>query len=211
MDISLAVKNIIIVGEFEPAFFDKYFFIKHNIVKEDDIQNSSIFMAEACMLNTEDFNLTIVSNQLVITDLKVKSEIQNIIEITEKIISVSQFNYSAMGINFHWYLFSGEKTTEISKKYFYNENDILTNKFFNEDNVSYGTYLSKDFGLSRMKLDIKPATLSKINNDEVERVIAFTFNFHVDLRNENKIIDVLPLGQKYCDETIKVIKSYEFN
>lgn len=212
MDFSLAVKNIIIVGDFNPAFFDKYFFIKNNIVQETDIDDSCHFLTDVCILNTTKFNLTIVSNQLVLSDLNSVYDINKAIEIVNKITASSQFKSTALGINFHWYLFSEEKTSEISKKYFYNENEMLTKQFFNGDNTSYGIYLSKDFGLSRMKLDIKPATLTKIDTNNEQRVIAFVFNFHVDLKNDNKdkIFAALEEAQKYCEESKKIINAYEF-
>lgn len=212
MDFSLAVKNIVIVGDFNPGLFDKYFFIKHSILLEQDILETSHFLSDVCILNTNEFALTIVGNQLAITDLKSDLNIQKIIEVLKKIISVGQYQARAMGVNFHWYLFSEEKTSEISKKYFYNENEILTNTFFNEENVSYGIYLSKDFGLSRMKLDIKPATVTQIGSENEQRVIAFTFNFHSDLKNENtnQVMNILDQSNNYCEETIKIIKSYEF-
>jgi len=33
----LQVENIVLVGGFNSTLFDKYFFIKHNIVKENEI------------------------------------------------------------------------------------------------------------------------------------------------------------------------------
>ncbi len=39
----LRIKNIVLVGLFNPSFFDKYLFIKNGIVKEEEILDGSIF------------------------------------------------------------------------------------------------------------------------------------------------------------------------
>lgn len=208
MEFALAVKNIVIVGNFSPGNFDKYFFIKNLIVSENEIQENSQFFNELCILNTPMFNITIVVNQLVFTDLNGSYNLDNAIIVLKKLVSTSQFKCSAMGINFHWYLFSEEKTTELSKRLFYNENEKITKAFFNVDNVSYGLYLSKDFGNSRMKLDIKPATVTKIETSIEQKVLAFVFNFHVDLKNKDNtmIFKILDESSSYFNESKKIVE-----
>lgn len=209
MELSLTVKNIVIVGIFKPSKFDKYFFLKNNIFEEGEIAETSIFSSEFSIIETQDFNLTVLSNQLIFTEKE--PQLKDLMsEIFSKIINSVDINASGFGINLHWFLFSEDKTNELSKKYFYNETSTI-NDFFKGDNISYGCYLSKDFGNSRMKLDIKPVTVTKIGTELEQRVIVFNFNFHTDLKNKNckqEIIKSLSEIQKYTDETETILNLY---
>ena len=210
METSLTVKNIVLIGEFQPSKFDKYYFLKNNIFEEHEISEESLFTSDFTIVTAKGFNLTIVANQLVLNEIEPKVE-NTMADLVTKILSTSSFLGSGFGINLHWYLFSGDKTNEVAKKYFYNENSVL-NTFFNEENVSYGTYLSKDFGNSRLKLDIKPATVVTIDSQIEQKIISFGFNFHTDLKGEDfksNIFKSLSEFKDYINETIKIISLYE--
>lgn len=210
MEISLTVKNIVLIGEFQPSKFDKYYFLKNNIFNENEISEQSIFTSDFALVVARGFNLTIVTNQIVLTENELKVD-ETMVELMDKIVSTSNFTASGFGVNLHWYLFSGEKTSEIAKKHFYNEKSEI-NSFFKGDDISYGSYLSKDFGNSRLKLDIKPATVMKIDSEIEQRIISFAFNFHTDLKNENFKDDIkksLSEVEEYIKETRKIISIYE--
>lgn len=210
METSLTVKNIVLLGEFQPSKFDKYYFLKNNIFEESEISEESLFTPDFTIVIAKGFNLTIVANQLILNEIEPKTDYV-ISELMNKIVSTSDFIGTGFGINLHWYLFSGDKTSEVSKQHFYNEKSLL-NTFFNEANVSYGSYISKDFGNSRLKLDIKPATVITIDSKVEQRIISFGFNFHTDLKGEDFKVDIfksLSEFKDYLSETIKIISLYE--
>jgi hypothetical protein len=210
METSLTVKNIVLLGEFQPSKFDKYYFLKNNIFEEYEISEESLFTSDFTIVIARGFNLTIVANQLVLNEIEPKTD-DAISELMSKIVSTCAFIGTGFGINLHWYLFSGDKTSEVAKKYFYNEKSVL-NTFFNEENVSYGSYISKDFGNSRLKLDIKPATVVTIDSEIEQRIISFGFNFHTDLKGDDFKADIfksLSEFKDYINETFKIISLYE--
>ena len=43
MQSTLKIKNIVLVGIFNPSAFDKYFFIKNNLATEEEILPNSTF------------------------------------------------------------------------------------------------------------------------------------------------------------------------
>jgi len=211
MEISLTVKNIVLIGEFQPSKFDKYYFLKNNIFDENEISDESIFNSDFTIVVARGFNLTILTNQIVLTENEPKVQ-SSITDLMSKIVSSSNFVGSGFGINIHWYLFSGEKTSELAKKYFYNDKSEI-NTFFNDGSVSYGSYLSKDFKNSRLKLDIKPATVVRIDSKSEQKIISFAFNFHTDLVNENfreEILKSLSEINDYMEETRKIVSIYEY-
>ena len=210
METSLTVKNIVLLGEFQPSKFDKYYFLKNNIFEENEISDESLFTSDFTIVIARGFNLTIVANQLVLNEIEPNTD-DAISELMSKIVNSSIFTGTGFGINLHWYLFSRDKTNEIAKKYFYNEKSLL-NPFFSGENVSYGSYISKDFGNSRLKLDIKPATVVTIDSEIEQRIISFGFNFHTDLKDEDFKADIfksLSEFKEYINETIKIISLYE--
>lgn len=209
MEISLTVKNIVLIGEFQPSKFDKYYFLKNYIFEESEISEESIFTSDFVHITTKKINLTIFNNQIVLNEIEPSVD-DSISLIMKKIIDTADFSGIGFGINLHWYLFTGNDTNEFARKYFYNEKSEL-NSFFKGDNISYGAYYSKDFGNSRLKLDIKPATVVKIDSQFEQRIISFSFNFHTDLKNsdfKNNIYKSLSEINNYTSETQKIISLY---
>ena len=212
MQIDLKIKNIVLIGAFNPSMFDKYFFIKNNIVKEEDILPTSVFnQPGACQLITEKFHFFITTNQVVLTDLLPG---KNDIGINQTLLSISQIgafaNVTASGINFHFFMEKDEKSIEeLSREYFFNER-LRINEFFKSDDSMFGTYLSTNFKDSRLKLDVKPNTVVP-NPVEIERlVIAFIFNFHFEVNNKLDILyKSLNEYNEYEEYSNKIISTYK--
>lgn len=209
MDIQLVVKNIVVIGNFNPLKFDKYFFLKNNIFEENEILETSIFLPEFCMLQTSFVNIQITSQQLIVNDINIDI-FHDISSLSKKIISYSDFSANAAGVNFHFYKFTKHQTQNLSKKYFYSENNLI-NKFFDGEDVNYGYYISKNYNNARLKLDIKPATVQNLESNINEKLIQFQFNFHVDFENNSKdvLYSVIEKYENYYEEAKKIITIYE--
>ncbi len=216
MNINLAVKNVVLVGEFKASLFDKYFFIKNNITTEDDILEDSIFTPEISRLITSELHVTIMPHQVVINDIQQNSDIVRATSIAKIIVGTSNLVASAMGINLHWFLFGdkNENIIHLTKDLFFNREEKISKNFFDTDDAAYGLYLSKTFKDARLKLEIKPATLSRIEDNIEEKVLTFVFNYHIDLNNDednNKLIlSVLDESSQYYEESQRIIDIYEF-
>lgn len=206
---SLTVRNLVIVGDFIPSKFDKYYFLKNNIFNEEDILEQSVFVGEFCQLLTNKYSLLILPNQLVFNEL-IPQKDDALGKIMEQIASTSEFAASALGYNLHWYIHA-DNTKEIAKKYFYNENSALIKNFFDTADSNYGCYVSKDFGKARLKLDIKPNILKHPVTGE-ENILVFAFNFHYDLNEVNfkvEILSILKELNSYNNEAEKIMSIYE--
>jgi hypothetical protein len=211
MKISLAVRNFVIVGEFIPSKFDKYYFLKNDIFEESDILDSSVFSTEFCQLSTNKFSLLILPNQLVLTEL-VPENTEVLSNTIEKISFTSDFVASAMGYNVHYYMYD-DNIKELARKYFYNENISLAKNFFDTEDANFGYYASKNFKDSRLKLDIKPNILKHHNDNREENILIFAFNFHRDLNiadYKNVISNSLKELESYGVEIKKIMSVYEY-
>jgi hypothetical protein len=207
-------KNITILANFfNPSVFNSLWFVKNGILKEEDINAKTSFQSpDISQVNTSTFSLIVVLNQLVfhvIDDNEAKS-----IEILNKMISALPHTpYTAMGINF---VFDAPALdtdlSEYSRKlFFYPESKL--HSLFNTQDAKFGVYLSKNVNGSRLKLDIKPATISDANGSINKEVITYAFNFHKDLNKDNPVNDLLDLIKKWgeykknAEEIINVIYS----
>jgi len=218
MQSTLKIKNIVLIGQFEQANFDKYFFIKNSIAKEEEIDNTSSFdILLGTILFTKKYSIGVNNgNQIIITDLIPESNRDIISDIAIKIINAGNFtNFIALGINFHWFLEDESKSFEnISKKYFYNEKSNLISNFFDSDNSTLGIYASTNFEDSRLKLEAKPVIATEIIDGELIncRGYNFIFNFHFDISKDEgkeKIIHHFNNYNKYEIQTQNIISLYK--
>tara|TARA_B100000745_G_C20099891_1_gene376173 strand:- start:112 stop:774 length:663 start_codon:yes stop_codon:yes gene_type:complete len=215
-------QNIIILTEqFSPSIITSYWLIKNKIFKEDEIGDESIFSKEVCQIATERFNVIVFPSQInvVIKEIDKGANRESLETVKALINSLPHIVYKAAGINFSYNIpdkkFEGE---ELSKILFFNPKDELHGKFNNE-NAKFGTYLSMDFDKCRLKLDIKPSILNRINKNgkpeqEVEEVISFAFNFHRDFgemnakEELNEHISLWDSYSSYAKEITDIYKNY---
>lgn len=210
MDSAFIEKNIVVLGVFKPSKYDKLFFIKNNLISEGDILESSLFMTEISVIETIDFVINITQQQIVISS-KNPSLTNNIQNIASEIIKDSSNTISAIGYNFKWFMFVKGELTDITKKLFYIPNENVINNNFNTDDTVYGYYVSKNYEYSRLKLDVKPILVQKIDTSEKTKVLNFDFNFHVENINySNEDLSKLVLDyNNFENVSKKIITEYE--
>lgn len=199
MQSNLGIKNIVLVGSFNVNTFDKYFFIKNQIVNESEILAGSIFdpIGGVIQLVSNNFNVVISTQQVIISATKLEND--GIEKIMFQIIQSGNIVTStALGINFHWFLSDDSiPLAELSRKLFFNDKVEVFNKFFNTADSMYGAYSSTNFKNARLKLDVKPNVISNPINKSTQSVINFTFNFHFDVQNKSDVNEVLGYLNEY--------------
>ena len=208
MMLDIKVKNIVLVGNFNPSYFDKYFFIKNGIASEEEILKNSVFNALGVMqLVCDKFSVVINTNQIIISaqhpvhkDVEIDKLMRTLIE------AGNLLNLKALGFNFHWFLWDESKSfNELSKELFYNNNNKMFTDIFNTNDSMYGAYVSKDIKESRLKLDIKPVNTPELN------AINFQFNFHFEIRDKStssEATEYLNDYNFYVDACDKIISIY---
>lgn len=214
MQADLKIKNIVLIGIFNTSVFDKYFFIKNNIVNETEILDNSSFNAiGAVQLVTKEFNILITLNQIVITDSIPENDDDKIYQIINSIVKLGSLtNITALGMNFNWLLNDLSKSfNQLSKDLFYSDNiSVLSNHFNNEDSM-YGSYASKIVKDSRLKLDIKPSTIQQVIPPNSLSGMIFGFNFHFDIKDRTNTDEVLNYINDYAvykEESKKITSIY---
>jgi hypothetical protein len=209
MELELIEKNIVILGNFRPVKFDKLFFIKNNLLREEDFLENSIFMTEFSLIETKDFTLNISQQQIVI-NTKNPNENNNIQNIAAEIIKIKDIQINAVGYNLKWFMFLKNELNNFTKDLFYSSNNNVINKYFSSEDTVYGYYVSKNYKYSRLKLDVKPILVQKIDTNEKRKVLNFDFNFHIDNKYTNDELSELVLEyETFINEANKIVNEYE--
>lgn len=209
MSIELIEKNIVILGNFKPNIFDKFFFIKNELAKEIDFTEKSFFLSELSVLETDEFVVNISQNRIII-NTKNNNKNNNIQKIAATILKNSDVEVNVIGYNFKWLLFVNQDLNSFSKGLFFAEKNETINKYFETSETVYGYYVLRDYEYSRMNLDIKPLLVQKILTNEKLEVLTFDFNFHIEnkfLREEliEKVLDY----ENFTSIAKKIVSEYE--
>ena len=216
MSLQLKVRNIVLAGAFNSLALDKYFFIKSDILQESELVPNSFFSdGTVTQVVTKIFQILITPVQIIITSIN-PLEDDKIEDTVIKIIkggSILQLN--ALGFNFTWNFNDEEKNIhELSKKHFYNDEVKILKSHFNKPDSKFGIYASTNFEDSRLKLDIKPTSTTRISmtGAEIFEDIQFQFNFHIDMPKESKPIEALKYlkdYEKYKKLSLEIIDNYK--
>lgn len=200
MALDLNLRNIVLVGLFDPAAFDKYSFIKNSILKEEEIlPDSFLGNPGGVQLSTGKYQLLITFNQIVL-NAKDPGDNTRIHELFSKIMNFEGIrNLVAMGINFNWHLTDDSKNIhELSKDLFYNDKVKIFGTYFGNSDARFGAYASANYKDSRLKLDIKPANIRLIDGKIVNiDIINIQFNFHFDIKKGEGKAEILKWLSEY--------------
>lgn len=192
-------RNIVLNTNCNLSDFDRFFFIKNEIIKEANLKitpkpNNQIDVF------SDDIKIVINKNKIILSPNK-KTNNQDFISLVKKFInSLTNFECKSFGINFEWIIkTSQEKNIEYTRKLFTNNHSLYT-KVFNTPNSVFGTYASCDYKNSRLKLDIKPVKGVSISTQEEFYGINCPFNFHFVVSEANVI--------EYLNKTINEYEEY---
>lgn len=205
----LSNNNIVIIANnFNPSILREHWLIEKGILTNGEIIGDFTFSNQAVNYRTKDYVLTALANQIQIQIIGGNpSEIisKTLLKVTNLLPHVP---YIAVGINFNWELFPqlDETDQKLSEKLFYSNQVPAFSSLYSE-NSFFGAYVSKDFHLGRMKLDMKPSMRQTLPNSNTERFINFAFNYHHDVRQDATINNILIDWQLYYNNSETVMKN----
>ena len=211
----LLSQNVVIVTQdVSTTMFNQYWFIHNGIFSPEEILADSIFVPGLTNLSTQECNLIITPNQF---QFNVKSDdsttsckciTERLMRIVEK-VSGAGIQMKAIGLNFIWKIFEENiGVPQFSKGLFYLPSSHL-HQVFDVKDARFGTYVSKNFLQSRLKLDIKPV-ISDGTGEPNEFILA-AFNFHRDLTVDNskqltvELLEQLKSWNLYYDESARLV------
>ncbi|MFZ1785383.1 MAG: hypothetical protein WAU23_09260 [Ferruginibacter sp.] len=214
MNIDIKNKNLVLIGQFNPLQFDKYFFIKNEFFSEEEISDKSIFSEFQVHLFSKHFAMLIHLDRIQISDLSPDYDGENELpDFACKLLSLvnNSFPLIAIGINFQWFVHDGNKSIEnLSKEVFYSKDISIFEKYFNTEDVAFGTYVSKKIKDARLKLEVKPIVAMNIKNKTGETLLNWLFNFHIDLPencDQTQVNSYIKDFDYYKNESLQIIST----
>ncbi|CAN5349675.1 hypothetical protein BH09BAC5_BH09BAC5_08440 [soil metagenome] len=201
MDSELIIRNIVAVGEIDINNIDRHFFFSNELFKEGEFLEGTVFLPQLIQIVTASRHIQITQAQMIFSAPDPNHDSHEISKFAKTVLSLSLGSkIIALGINFHWALRFDESHQIITKKFFFNSNNIIEEKFFVDGDPSFGFYASKNILGSRLKLDVKPKQYNTmIPPIEEFEAIGVDFNFHIDLDKLNPIQDLNKHLDKYQD------------
>ena len=184
MKSELANANIVVVAnQFNVSIFNLLWFIKNEVLREEDvIATESIFLPVTVQIGTVSCHLFIVPERLQITLKNPEQDRTPVAALSKMISKLPETPYVALGMNVIWQLSfdDGNELGEFTRRNFVVPRHRLFSHF-SDANARFGTYLSKNFDIFRLKLDIKPVTADG-GTTKTEKLL-LNFNFNLDVAN----------------------------
>jgi len=214
MNLELKIRNIVLVGAFDTLGFDKYFFIKNEIVRDEQITDKSVFLPQLVQLVTPTVHVVINPAQFVINAINTEDKSDEIAQMLWKTLnSAKNYMLSGSGINFNWFVGDGseEGHAQFSRKLCFNPNNAIQKNFFDEKDATFGFYSSKNVSNCRLKLDVKPIRYKTNDMVDEKSVLQFEFNFHRDYRepeaDKKNLEEILKDYNKYRAESERIMST----
>ena len=187
--------NIVVVARnFNPTIFSQLWLVNQAIFSEKELAENYIFTPIAVNLNTPDFAFLAVPDKI---QLSFPSDKVDFKALSNRIFGgiikkLPHTPYQAIGFNLSWILFpqNPDKFVEISRKIFVSPSNPIA-RHFTSTGSRFGTYLSKDVPMGRLRLDIKPVSATPPPSGEQKEGLHLTFNFTLDLKEGGKDLQIL--------------------
>lgn len=178
------VANVVIVANrFNPSVFSSHWLQKNNFYSEGEILPQSIFSENLVNIASQKCSLLVLEQKLEFAwvDSDNSAFRSKLIPILKEL---PEIQYSAIGINFVWFLSDEGKESSFSsgRNQFWTDSEVYSH--FDFDDARFGAYLSRDFGGGRLRLDIKPVKVQDTTTNEELDGLQYSFNFHKELVGE---------------------------
>ena len=170
----------IVAQSFNPSIVREAWLMKRGLLAEGSIAPGFVFSDQVVRVPTERFSLIVVPPQLQLapTTREIAAEVMRDV-LAPLVLALPHTPMSAAGINMIWHIDPGTESVEsLTKRLFAPKGLDLADEFGTAD-ARFGCYMSKDLGLCRLKLDIKPVALKTV--DDTRRLLQCAFNFHREL------------------------------
>lgn len=191
MDILTFGANIVVVAKtFNPSIVDKHWMISNEIIDEKELGENCLSAPMVSQIDSRNFHILVVPEQMQFVPKTISENTQEL--VTSKLLVIidklPHTPYVATGINFFADVVpKNQDFHSLNKKLFFISDNPIFQEFSSPD-ARYGSYFSKNIFDCRLKLDIKPVTLTKkAAGPEKIEALKLNFNFHKDLPKGNQL------------------------
>jgi hypothetical protein len=200
---------VIAATNFNPTVFNQVWLATHQIVPppSGDPLPGSIFTDVLVQAQAPDFMLVVMPQQLHLVPRTASAPGQLVVEPLQRIVALlPETPYVAVGLNFVWQSAPLAELGPIVRRLFAAGHPPFNH--FDSADARFGTYASRDVGLARLRLDVRP--IHDLIDSQVER-LQFAFNFERDLKCDAekpaRIVDVASRWEEYRELAGGIVSS----
>ena len=177
---------VLTANVFNPSIFTEKWMARNELLPEADMVGMRVFSPEVVQFQT-------ARMQVLITPPKVQisfqlsdeqSALQALAFLSKTTELLPHTPFRGLGLNFDYFVAQpeGHDFRGFNRALFgYSENPLF--REFDTADARFGGYFSKNHGQARLKLDIKPVTITESSADR--ELLLFSFNFHHDITSES--------------------------
>jgi hypothetical protein len=197
--LSVGSNVVIAAKQFNPSIINQLWLVRNGLLGEDDFGPGCVFSELLANVQSRDFNLLVLPEQLQFTPTVDPTEANALVtsKVGPLVRALPHTPYKALGINFFWHvLLENTDVKTLTRSLFCSEGRPIYRDFGAGD-AQFGGYFSRDFHGFRLKLDVKPILLRVASLDTSESRIQFAFNYHLDLPDDGAADLIQGMIQKW--------------
>ncbi len=187
----LVESSVVVVAQnFNPSVTSQLWLVRNGVV-EGDFLPGCIFTDLLVQVRTRRFSLLFTPEQFQFVPAAGEENhhvlVQDVIGRIVRLLPHTP--YRALGLNFTWHLTpAGGDVAALSRRLFFAAGRPLFRDFDAPD-ASFGAYLSRDLLGFRLKLDVKPVTVTPPGATAAEQRLQLLYNFHADLPEGEEAVE----------------------
>ncbi len=181
---------VVVARNFNPSVTSQLWLARNGVVEEGDFLPGCIFTDLLVQVRTRRFSLLFTPEQLQFVPAPDEETPHVLMQrvIGRVVRTLPHTPYRALGLNFTWHLTpEGGDVAALSRQLFFTSGRPLFRDFDAPD-ASFGAYLSRDLLGFRLKLDVKPVTVT-LPRGAAEQRLQLLYNFHADLPEGDEAVE----------------------
>ncbi|MBI5723200.1 MAG: hypothetical protein HZA50_04520 [Planctomycetes bacterium] len=177
-----AFAGIVLTAQsFNPSIFTETWLARHGIVSADTLTGVRVFSSEVAQFQTSSVQVFIVPPKMQIT-FNIHGDSDDFtlpLKIAKRTIELLPHTpFQGLGLNFDFFVAQpvGQDFNSFDRDLL-GTGDYRLLQEFSVPDAKFGRYFSKNYGESRLKLDIKPVQTGPDQKD----MLQFSFNYHYEI------------------------------
>lgn len=190
--------NLVIVArQFNPSIFSQTWLIKNKILFEEEFPPRWVYSPLLVDVPSKGFHLSVLPEKLQFAPLPPSEASQDLLLSKAGMIvkTLPHIPYMAAGLNIVWQVSHETKSVPEMTRWAFFNGDLPLFRQFDAEDAQFGAYMSRDVLGCRLKLEVKPVTIIREGINEGR--LQFSFNFHKDMSDEDRIERLLDLLGKW--------------
>ena len=204
MKIDLVHANAVVgAHHFNPSVTSQLWMVDNGVVDRDEFEagKGSVFSDMMANVVSRHFTMLITPDQVQLAPSPSAIDPGSVVQerLGALVRALPHTPYTACGLNITWWL-DHQDVAEVSRRLFFPAGKSFRSDFDVPD-ARFGGYMSRPWFDGRLKLDVKPITLSLNDGPPFER-LQFAFNFHRDVHPGGHAVDSVLVHLGYWSEAV---------